>query len=80
LGEVTGKPVELSLAEIIFRDAQVLGSSGVSRSVIERVADMVSQGLVKPVVGGSMPLGEAANAFDMLSGRRVLGRLVLTAR
>jgi D-arabinose 1-dehydrogenase-like Zn-dependent alcohol dehydrogenase len=80
LGEVAGKPVELNLAEIIFRDAQVLGSSGVSRSVIEQVADMVSNGQVKPVVGGSMPLEEAARAFDLLSGRSVLGRLVLTAR
>ena len=80
LGEVAGKPVELNLAEIIFRDAQVLGSSGVSRSVIGRVADMVSNGQVKPVVGGSMPLEEAARAFDLLSGRSVLGRLVLTAR
>ncbi len=79
LGEVAGKPVELNLAEIIFRDAQVLGSSGVSRSVIEQVADMVSNGQVKPVVGGSMPLEEAARAFDLLSSRSVLGRLVLTA-
>jgi len=31
------------------------------------------------VVGGSMPLEEAARAFDLLSSRSVLGRLVLTA-
>lgn len=80
LGEVVGKSVELNLAEIIFKDAQILGSSGVSRSVIEQVVDMVSQRQVNPVVGGAMPLEEAASAFDMLSSRSVLGRLVLTAR
>ena len=79
LGEVAGKPVELNLAEIIFRDARVLGSSGVSRSVIEQVVDMISQGQVNPVVGGAMPLEEAATAFDMMSARSVLGRLVLIA-
>jgi D-arabinose 1-dehydrogenase-like Zn-dependent alcohol dehydrogenase len=80
LGEVSGRSVDLNLAEIIFRDARILGSSGVSRSVIEQVVEMVSQGRVKPVVGGAMPLEEAATAFDMLSGKSVLGRLVLTAR
>jgi D-arabinose 1-dehydrogenase-like Zn-dependent alcohol dehydrogenase len=80
LGEVSGRAVDLNLAEIIFRDARILGSSGVSRSVIEQVVEMVSQGQVKPVVGGAMPLEEAATAFDMMSGKSVLGRLVLTAR
>lgn len=80
LGEVAGKAVELNLAEIIFRDARILGSSGVSRAVIEQVVDMVSQGQVAPVVGGAMPLEEAATAFDLLTGRSIFGRLVLTGR
>lgn len=80
LGEVSGTPVELSLAEIIFKDAQILGSSGVSRAVLEQVVAMVSEGRLKPMVSQVLPLEQAATAFDMLSNRRVLGRLALTAR
>ena len=80
LGEVVGRPVELNLAEIIFRDARVLGSSGVSRSLIEQVVSMVSQGDVKPVVSRILPLEQAARAFEMLSSRSALGRVVLTGQ
>ncbi len=80
LGEVAGRPVELNLAEVIFRDAQVLGSSGVSRGEVAQIADMVASGSVTPIVADTLPLEEAGAAFQLLAGRKVLGRLVLTAR
>lgn len=80
LGEIAGRPVEISPAEIIFRDARILGSSGVSRASVDQVAEMVSQGRLRPVVSQVLPLEQAATAFDLLSSRSVLGRLVLTAR
>ncbi len=80
LGEIAGRPVEISPAEIIFRDARILGSSGVSRALVDQVAEMVLQGRLRPVVSQVLPLEQAATAFDLLSSRSVLGRLVLTAR
>ena len=80
LGEISGRPVELNLAEVIFRDAQVLGSSGVSRGDIARIADMVSGGSLTPIVADTLPLEEAGTAFQLLADRKVLGRLALTAR
>ena len=80
LGEVTGNPVQVPLAEVIFRDASILGSSGVSRSLVQQASEMVSQGRVKPVVDRVIPLEEAATAFELMSARSVLGRVVLTAR
>ena len=80
LGEVTGRPVELNLAEVIFRDAQVLGSSGVSRREVAQIAEMVSGGGLTSIVADALPLEEAAAAFQLLASRKVLGRLVLTAR
>ena len=77
LGEVAGGPVELDPAEVIFRDARILGSSGVSRALVRRVAEMVSQGLAKPVLGRTLPLEEAATAYDLLTHRSVLGRVAL---
>ena len=80
LGEVTGRPVELNLAEVIFRDARLLGSSGVSRSVVQQATELVAQGQLKPVINQVLALEEAANAFELLSSRKVLGRLVLTVQ
>jgi len=78
LGEVAGRSVELNLAEIIFRDARVLGSSGVSRSLIQQVATMVSEGRLKPVVSRILPLEDAETALNLVANRSVLGRVVLT--
>ena len=78
LGEVTGKSVDLNLAEVVFRDARLLGSSGVSRSTVEQVTDMVSKGALQPVVGRVLSLEEALTAFEDMSNRRVLGRVVIT--
>ena len=80
LGEVAGRPVELNLAEVIFRDAQVLGSSGVSRREVARIAEMVSLGSVTPILADTLPLEEAGVAFDLLVRKQVLGRLALTAQ
>ncbi len=80
LGEVAGRPVELNLAEVIFRDAQVLGSSGVSRREVARIAEMVSLGSVTPILADTLPLEEAGVAFNLLVRKQVLGRLALTAR
>ena len=77
LGEVAGGPVELDPAEVIFRDARILGSSGVSRALVQQVAEMVSRGPAKPVVGRTLPLEEAAAAAELLAQRGVLGRVLL---
>ena len=80
LGEVAGGAVELDPAEIIFRDARILGSSGVSRALVRQVVEMASQGMVKPVVGCTLPLEQVDIAFDLLSSRSALGRVLLDPR
>ena len=62
---------------IVFRDAQILGSSGVSRALVREVSDMVSQGTLRPVASLVLPLEDAATAVQELSNRNVLGRIVL---
>ena len=80
LGEVAGGTVGLDTAEIIFRDAQILGSSGVSRATVRQVVEMVAQGLVKPMVGRNLPLEQVDTAFELLASRSVLGRVLLDPR
>ncbi len=80
LGEVAGNPVRIDPAEVIFRDASILGSSGVSREGISRIAGMVSQGLIKPVVGLTLPMEEAPTAYGLMADRGVVGRILLIPR
>jgi NADPH:quinone reductase-like Zn-dependent oxidoreductase len=77
LGEVTGTRVPLSLAEVIFRDASILGSAGTSRSSLQRASSLVSQGALKPVVSRLLTLEEVPLAGELMASRKVLGRLVI---
>jgi len=78
LGEVAGEPVRLNPAELIFRDARIMGSSGTSRAAVQRAAGLVAQGLVRPVVQEVLPLEQAATAFELMAERKILGRMVLS--
>jgi len=77
LGVVAGSPVRIGPAEVIFRDARILGSSGVSREGVFKIAGMVSKGLVKPIVGRILAMEEASTAYGLTADRRVMGRILL---
>ena len=78
LGEVAGATVRLNPAELIFRDVRMMGSSGTSRAAVQQAAGMVAEGLVRPMVQEALPLEQAAAAFELMSERKILGRVVLT--
>ena len=77
LGEVEGKRVSFNLAEVIFRDAAVLGSSGASRADIAEAVRLVAEGTVTPVISHRVPLADALDAYRLVRERRSLGRVVL---
>lgn len=77
LGELGGGHAELRLAELIFRDARILGASGASRPAVERVRDLAAAGTLRPILQQTLPLEEAATAYEMLANRAVFGRLAL---
>ena len=77
LGEVAGGRMSINPAEIIFRDARVLGASGVCRRALEHAGGMAAAGRVTPVIHQVLPLEGAAEAFGLLSDRTPLGRVVL---
>lgn len=77
LGEIQGRSVTLNPAEIIFRDAQVLGTSGVSRATVELAGQMVLDGTMRPVVDMKLPLEQAAEAYRRVSDRTPMGRVLL---
>ena len=77
LGEILGQNVNLNPAEIIFRDARVLGASGVSRATVEQAGLMALEGKLRPVVDLELPLEQAATAYRLVTERRPTGRIAL---
>ena len=82
LGDVTGEPTAVRLAEVIFRDLRLTGVSGVSRPTLERCVEMAAAGELQPVVSDVLPLTEqgVAEAVRMVREREPFGRVVLNPR
>ena len=80
LGDLTGTPAPVPLAELIFRDLRVQGVSGVSRTTLQQAVSLAAAGQLRPVLSQTLPLtaAGAAKAWQLLADRRPMGRLVLT--
>ena len=77
LGEVAGGEARVNPAEIIFRDATIVGSSGADRRHIATVAEMVGSGAIRPVVSQRFALEDSADAYRLMRARKTFGRVVL---
>ena len=80
LGDVSGEAASVRLAEVIFRDAQILGVSGVSLATLREAVDLAASGQLRPVVSQTLPLTAqgAMEAWRLVSERLPLGRVALT--
>ena len=78
LGDVSGEAVSVRLAEVIFRDAQILGVSGVSLEMLRQAVNLTASGELHPVISQTLPLTAegALEAWRLVSERRALGRVV----
>lgn len=86
LGIANGQPVEISTSEILKRNKPIIGYflSVYFEKAPQRLAEsigrllgMVQDGTIKPIIGASYPLSEAAAAFDHMQGRGSVGKVVI---
>ena len=77
LGEVTGDRASVNLAEILFRDASLIGSTGAGRRHISDVAEMVASGSVRLIVSQKFALEDAIAAYRLMRARKTFGRVIL---
>ncbi len=77
LGEIVGDKVDLNLAEVIFRDTTILGTSGVSKANVALAASMVLDDKIWPVVNVELPLERAEEGYQLITERKPIGRIVL---
>ena len=79
LGDVTGAATPVNLAELIFRDLQVMGVSGVAKATLTQAAQLTAADQLHLMVSETLPLTAegAAEAWRLVAERLVAGRVVL---
>lgn len=77
LGEVAGRAARFNLAELLFRDAIITGSTGASPRHIHKAIDLVARGAVQPVVSQQYTFDDAAMAIEDMQAARTFGRVAI---
>jgi len=76
-GATTGPKVEMDLRFAFSRQLTIMGSMMGTREDFRRVLELVSRGLLKPVVADVFPLEQARQAQRRMEDRQLFGKLVL---
>lgn len=77
-GATSGDPSPTELTRIFFLQLSVIGSTMGTRDELQRLLSFLDVTGVRPLVGASYPLGDAADAFARLHEGSVFGKLALT--
>ena len=77
LGEISGRPARFNLAELLFRDATVTGSTGASPRHISDAIEMTASGQIQPIVSRQFAFDDALEAIEQMRTARTFGRVVL---
>jgi NADPH:quinone reductase-like Zn-dependent oxidoreductase len=76
-GATTGWEGEIDIRYLFTRHLSILGSFMGYKSELYDVLELVSRGLLKPVIDKVMPLGRCAEAHARLEHREQFGKIVL---
>lgn len=76
-GATTGPAVQVDLRYVFSRQLQILGSKMGTQAEMRRVARLVAQGKLKPVVDRSFALAEARQAHEYLAAQKQFGKVLL---
>lgn len=88
IGMQGGTKGELDIAKLLGKRGAVIATSlrarptaekaAICASVVEHVWPLVAEGLVRPIVNGTMPLEEARAAHELMEAGSHTGKIVLT--
>ena len=78
MGEVSSGIISPNLsANLIFKNASLIGSTGANKTQIQMGLDMVVKGLISPVIGQKFPMDDISQAFQKIKSRETIGRVVV---
>lgn len=76
IGEMGDGQVSLNPAELLFKDARLMGMTGANKADLIEALTLIDTGAVRPVVT-PFPLADAARVHQLLLDRALTGRAVL---
>jgi NADPH:quinone reductase-like Zn-dependent oxidoreductase len=79
VGQLVGERVEINLARIFFKRAQILGVGSVSRVQLSDVATLMAHGHLSAQIDRILPLEDVALAHELVESGKAAGRVVLMA-
>ena len=77
-GATSGFGPQTDLRQIYFRQVQVIGSTMGNHREFLDVMKCIFRGQLKPIVDRVLPLSEARKGHELIEGRSVFGKIVLT--
>ncbi|ADV66720.1 zinc-binding dehydrogenase [Deinococcus maricopensis] len=77
-GATSGYDATTPLAQVFYKQLRILGSTMGRKGDLHKIARLVAQGRVHPIVAGEYPLDDAARAHERMADRDLFGKLVLT--
>ena len=77
-GATSGFAPQTDLRQIYFRQVQVIGSTMGSHREFLDVMKYIFRGQLKPIIDRVLPLSEAQKGHELIEGRSVFGKIVLT--
>lgn len=77
-GATSGSDVTIDLKALFFKNISLLGTTMGSKADLIRVVSLVAEGKLKPIVDRTLPMEKLADALDLIEGRKLFGKVVLT--
>lgn len=77
VGTLEQARVELALGYTVINSIKILGSDNVSRQALREVMALAAEGRLSARVDRVLPLGQAAEAHQLIEDRKAFGRIVL---
>lgn len=77
LGEIAGRAARFNLAELLFRDARMIGSTGASPRHIRKAIELVSVGAIQPIVSQRCTFDDVAEAIAQMQAGNTYGRVAI---
>lgn len=77
-GAHAGEVVPFDIIPFFRSQKQIIGSFVYNRLEVEKCFDLLSRGLIEPLVHSTFPLEQAAEAMDMMERREHFGKILLT--
>ncbi len=76
-GAISGPLVEFDLRQLVYKDLQLTGATIVPPGTMRRLVSLIEQGLLKPLLAQTFPLGDLGKAQEVFMLKQHIGNIVV---